>query len=63
MRLLPASLYCKNNFLVLFKGNNCCTINDISAQYKRVQDLQLGQMVFTIPEAKLTERMLELDDC
>lgn len=33
----------KNNFLVLLRGNNCCTISDISAQYKRVQDYDNSQ--------------------
>lgn len=44
------------NFLVLLRGNNCCTISDISAQYKRVQDYQAGSNGRTIQRAKLTVR-------
>ncbi|EHM42904.1 hypothetical protein HMPREF0372_03061 [Flavonifractor plautii ATCC 29863] len=54
---MPVSPYImKNNFLVLLRGNNCCTISDISAQYKRVQDYQAGSNGRTIQRAKLTVR-------
>lgn len=44
----------KNDFLVLLKGNNYCTISDVSVQYKRVQDYQAGSNRRIIQKAKLT---------
>ena len=61
---MPVSPYImKNNFLVLLRGNNCCTISDISAQYKRVQDYQAGSNGRTIQRAKLTVRCPHHPDC
>ena len=47
-------LFMKNDFLVLLKGNNYCTISDVSVQYKRVQDYQAASNERIIQKAKLT---------
>ena len=47
-------LFMKNDFLLLLRGNKCCTISDVSVQYKRAQDCQTGSNGRTIQRAKPT---------
>ena len=44
----------RNDFCTFKRGNNCCTINNVSVQYKRVPDYRAGSNGRTIQRAKPT---------